>query len=412
MAKKKAASKRASAKDATAKKASKKALPKKAAKKATVKKAVAKAAKKSGAAASTKKPEIEISFPPEVVVPGVAASLGENATLPEIAFYYPNPYWYDPDWARNLILFFDGIGMLIPSYMEHAAQLDDYAIIAGLKEHNLFHVFLPETFIDEEAATRLETAMMAIIDSGALDSLSKEDDTSFAELSMSRMGFHTAEKAAQAVFEQLKKRNLAKESQDGVSVPLHPSVRYIILVLLAQILRLNGRQAGYELLPATDRPLLVNALTELLSQKQLPSAERVISLDLQAVGVDLGSIPIDEILSFRVEHREVYRNYTRQLKLTVHELGKMDADTQQIALENRQDEITSLASDIRKTARKAWKKPATFCLSAAGAIWRAYNGDPIGASLAGGAALLSIGKPDSVDTGAYSYLFSAKERFM
>jgi hypothetical protein len=26
--------------------------------------------------------------------------------LPEIAFYYPNPYWRDSSWAKNLILFF------------------------------------------------------------------------------------------------------------------------------------------------------------------------------------------------------------------------------------------------------------------------------------------------------------------
>jgi hypothetical protein len=39
----------------------------------------------------------------------------------------------------------------------------------------------------------------------------------------------------------------------------------------------------------------------------MPSAAHVISLDMQAVGVDLGSVPIDEILSFRTENREAYR---------------------------------------------------------------------------------------------------------
>ena len=37
---------------------------------------------------------------------------------PEVAFYYPGQYWYDADWIKNLILFFDGIAMLIPEYME------------------------------------------------------------------------------------------------------------------------------------------------------------------------------------------------------------------------------------------------------------------------------------------------------
>jgi Family of unknown function (DUF6236) len=414
MAKKKAAPKKALTKKAT----TKKNLVNKAGrrKKLAAKKTVTKAAKKStthtkAGHSSVETPKLQVSFPPEVVIPGVGTRAGD-AALPEIAFYYPNPYWHDAEWARNLILFFDGIGMLIPNYMDHAANFDDYAVIAGLKEHNLFHVFLPETFIDHEAVGRLKSAMLAIIESGALDSLPKEEGSAFAEISMSRMGFHVAEEAAQAIFEELKKRNLAKDTEDGVSIPLHPSVRHVILVLLAQILRQNGRTAGFELLPATDRPLLVQALTELLSQKQLPSAEHVIALDLQAVGVDLGSVPIGEILSFRAENRDLYRQYSRQLKMTVHELGLMDADAQQIALEERQEEIASLASDIRKTARKAWKKPATFCLSAAGAIWRAWAGDLVGASIAGGTALLSLGKPDSVDAGAYSYLFSARHRFI
>jgi hypothetical protein len=347
---------------------------------------------------------------PEVVVPGLAKKPPEGTELPEIAFYYPNPYWYDVDWARNLILFFDGIGMLIPNYMSDASRFDDLAVIEGLKQHRLFHVFQPESFLDKDAATRLEAATIAIVDSGALDRLQKEEDA-FGTLSMSRMGFHVAEDSANRILAELKKRNLARDSDDGVSIPMHTTVRYLILVLLAQILRDNGRKAGFELLPATDRPLLVSALAELLSQRVMPSAEHVISLDMQAVGVDLGSVPIDEILSYRAENRELYRKYARQLKQTVHELSLMPSDIQDSALEQRQDEIESLASDIRKRSRKAWKKPAIFVLSAAGALWRLYRGDAVGASLAGASALLSVGNGESVETGAYSYLFSAKQRF-
>jgi hypothetical protein len=37
---------------------------------------------------------------------------------PEIAFYYPNPVWYLGNWVKSLILFFDGIGLLVPTYMK------------------------------------------------------------------------------------------------------------------------------------------------------------------------------------------------------------------------------------------------------------------------------------------------------
>jgi len=388
MAKKKAAAKKAKEKTAAAKKAEKKAAPPK---------------KEAPAKVTRSQIQATRSAAPDVLQP--------DGGLPEIAFYYPNPYWRDADWAKNLILFFDGIGMLIPNYMPDSSHFDDAAVIAGLKEHNLFHVFQPETFLDNDSAMRLTNAMTEIISSGVLDDLAQKDEGDFAELSMSRMGYHVAEGYADEIFKQLKKRKLAEESKDGVSIPMHRSVRYIILILLSQILRKNGRDAGFELHPATDVPRLVAALSELLSEPAMPSAAHVISLDMQAVGVDLGSVPIDEILSFRAENREAYRMYARNLRLCIHDLGLMQPQEQHALLEKRQEEITDLASDIRKKARAAWKKPATFLLSAAGAMWQLQSGDPVGASIAGGAALLSLGKGERVDTGAYSYLFSATNRF-
>jgi hypothetical protein len=41
-----------------------------------------------------------------------------NTPAKELALYYPNPMWYRGDWVKNLILFFDGIALLVPSYMK------------------------------------------------------------------------------------------------------------------------------------------------------------------------------------------------------------------------------------------------------------------------------------------------------
>jgi len=36
----------------------------------------------------------------------------------ELAFYYPGPVWHSGDWIKNLILFFDGIALLVPDYIK------------------------------------------------------------------------------------------------------------------------------------------------------------------------------------------------------------------------------------------------------------------------------------------------------
>jgi hypothetical protein len=67
------------------------------------------------------------------------------------------------------------------------------------------------------------------------------------------------------IFEELKKRGLAKDSKDQVSIPMHPKVRSLVLVLLSQILRPYGKAINATLSPGTDMTNIVRALSELMA---------------------------------------------------------------------------------------------------------------------------------------------------
>jgi len=329
---------------------------------------------------------------------------------PEIAFYYPNPTWRSGDWVKSLILFFDGVGLLVPSYMMGRPEMDDPAIVAGLREHGLLHVLEPEIIVDAAATEKLATAMSDIISSGALDRLATEP-TEFAELSYSRLGGYGDQGLADMIHAELKSRGLARDTDDGVSIPMHPMVRSLVLVLLSQILRPQGAQLGVELSPATDRPEIVVALKELLSLPDTPSAGNVVASDLKFVGVDLGAVPIDEVLSFRREHLDQHKAYARAVRRFVRELSLLGAEDQAAALTEREEELTELADALSTTASKVWKQPASFALSAAGAAWTFTTGDPVGAILAAGAAATGYSSGSSIEVGAYSYLFDARRQY-
>jgi hypothetical protein len=192
----------------------------------------------------------------------------DTTDLPEVGFYYPNPMWMYGDWVKNLILFFDGIALLVPDYMEERLEHFDPAIVTGLRDYDLLHIIKPEEAVDKPATENLASVLTDVIVSGALDVLAK-DTTEFHELSRSRLGYYGDEKLADMIFDELKKRGLARDSEDGVSIPMHPLVRSLILTLLSQILRPYGNTKQITLNPVTDRPRLVNALAEMLS---LPSA--------------------------------------------------------------------------------------------------------------------------------------------
>jgi hypothetical protein len=329
----------------------------------------------------------------------------------ELAFYYPGPVWHSGDWIKNLILFFDGIALLVPDYIKDKPDMVDPAIAAGLRNEGLLHILEPEKIVDSAATKKLADAMSEVIASGMLDKLAK-GETEFHELSFSRLGGCGDVALATQILELLKKRGLARDSEDGKSIPMHPMVRALVLVLLAQILRPHGAAIHAELSPATDRPQLIGALTEVLSVSPAPSSGHVVASDLETVGVDLGPIPIDEVLAFRRENLKEHRAYARAVRRFVRELSQMPEKERAKALKDRLEEIRDIANDLKTLSRKSWKRPATFAIGIAGAAWMLTTGDPIGALLAAGASLLGGGdsEPDA-NTGAYSYLFRATAKY-
>ncbi len=334
---------------------------------------------------------------------------GISAT-PQLAFYYPGHLWRHSDWIKTLLLFFDGVGLLIPEYKMHEAERVAPELAGPMKDLGLIHYLVADKMVDSAATKQLTNAVGGIIASGVLDKLFTEH-TAFHEISMSRMGFYGDETLAVDLFKSLKSRGLARDSEDGVSIPLHPLIRNLILVLLAQILKSKGAPLGFELSPATDQTRVVRALTELLDLPSIPSSGNVVEFDLQSVSVDLTKMPLDEILDFRAQHGKEHRAYARSAKLFAEELSRLPVNEREQRFLGRQQELNDLANDLRNTSRKAWKRPASFALSLAGAAWTYHQGDYLGALLsAAPVALTGIGD-NNVDAGAFSYLFSAQREF-
>jgi len=212
------------------------------------------------------------------------------------------------------------------------------------------------------------------------------------------------------IFEELKARGLARDSEDGVSIPMHPMVRSLVLVLLSQILRSYGEKLDVELSPATDVPRMVQALSEVMGIKQEHSAGSVIEFDLNAVTVDLGAVSIDEVLSYRQENLQAHRHYALSVRKLAMELSRMPDQEREVAFQLRQAEISAIADDLRKRARKSWRKPSSFSLTLIGSAITAAT-SPIGAVIRAASAVAGYEGSKKPEMGAYSYLFNAQGRF-
>ena len=171
---------------------------------------------------------------------------------PDVAYYYPPTFWgrHDSGWVKSLLLFFDELAILLPDYMYGRHMAADPALVIPLQERGLLRVLEPNDWIDEETAESLAGVMVELLTTGAFDELPK--DVPFRELSQSRIGYGVDVGLADMLVEELEAKGLARPSEDGASIPLHPSVRTTILVILGQLSRVTGARKGLSVHPATN----------------------------------------------------------------------------------------------------------------------------------------------------------------
>jgi hypothetical protein len=346
-----------------------------------------------------------------------------TATSNELAYYYPEPYWLasEGSWIKSLLLFFDGVAILLPNYMRGRELVSDASLAGPLADSGLLRVLEPEWFVDEQLSTRLAEGMVELIVRGAFDEATP-DSEEFAALSMSRMGF--AELSASRmggrhsgvfamIHDELKERGLALNSADGYSIPLRRDVRMAYLMLLAQEAREAGRRQGFDLHPTTNGGNAREAVRSFLELPAMPSRHDVIAFDLATASVDLESVPLDEVLDFRRQHRTEFRDYMVDLRRFVAEVSTTDGPDRRRLFEQRQAELTSQAKGLRRLSLDAFKQPtnaAGFGLGLTGAAWTLATGDPVAAGLTAlGAALPFL--PTRNGGSAYSYIFRAHRQW-
>jgi hypothetical protein len=331
-----------------------------------------------------------------------------EAVLRDVAYLH-GPYWHPGrgDWIKSLLLFFDGVAILVPDYMYERPLLADPILAQPLAERGLLHRLSPEKLVDQAAAETLTDLLDRLLNAGAFDVL--DHDTAFVELSHSRLGGIADAGLTEIVLDQLRDRGLARHTEDGVSIPLHPAVRAFVLAVLPQLVRARAEASGYALQPASSHPTSLQALLGVLEMPVLPTAGHVVTADLEQVTLDLGPVALDEVLDFRHQYGAEHRAYVRDLRNFVRDLASLDETGRDQAFADRREALADTADQLRRLARTSWRRPlATFGLGIAGSAVSLASGNLIGAGLGAAGALLGLHRqadPASV----YTYLFRAQD---
>lgn len=335
--------------------------------------------------------------------------MADDAT--EVAYYYPAPFWLASEgaWVKSLLLFFDQVSILLPRYMHGRHIAADPTLVEPLEDKGLLRVLEPNNWLDQVMAEKLASTVVNLLTVGAFDDLPEAPH--FAELSQSRIGYGADVSLASWLVDELKQRGLARTSEDGVSIPLHPYVRTTILVILGQLARLRGIENHLSINPTTNNAGAVQDLIRLLARQPLPSASHVVAFDLEPVTLALDTIPLDDVLGFREDHHDAHKAYMRDVRRFAADLaGISDADEREVRLLERREELEEAGRALRRSARTAFgKNLAAWTFGLAGSWWSLAHGDPIGLALAAVPAVTAAAHDTEV-VSAYSYVFAAQRQ--
>jgi hypothetical protein len=342
-------------------------------------------------------------------------------------------YWRSPSWSptrgeqlKTLLLFFDGIAVLAGDGFKDQAVERDPVFAGPIADLGLLHVLDAEALIDEEMADDLREIVRCTLDTEPEARSSRfpgppwddywdawwecrDDQRDWLPLSLTRGGWIHWTPEHPSALDLLIERGLAR-TEERVGY-VHPWAYSLLMLALQQLIRRPAENLGLALQPVTATPAswvtLQNAIARADGRQPL-SAATVVSYDLDVVTLNLASVPLDEVLAFRDEHGAEYRAYARDLRSFVREIGTLEARDRASALVDRHEELADTAEDLRKLARRSWRRPmASFSLGIAGAAVALAAGNLPTAAIAVGGGLLGLRRQSDPGT-AYAYLFRAQ----
>jgi hypothetical protein len=197
-----------------------------------------------------------------------------------------------------------------------------------------------------------------------------------------------------------------------------PAARWAILYLFGQALRCSVASNFSDLLCV--EPVIPNMVDYQpfgstsfpgndIAFRKLTIAELEISDNLW-VPLDLGKVPLDELLDMKKAYAPDLRAYRKALDDFKRDLSASPDPTHLI--EERVQEISDYASGLRRRAGvNRARATASFMLSLVGAAWTGWSGDIVGSISALLAAAAGLPRNDARrDVTSYSYLMKVRHR--
>ena len=328
------------------------------------------------------------------------------STPSELAYYYPSSYWREgatSDWAKTLLLFFDGVATLVPEHERQAALDADPAVAGHLVDRGLLRMISTDELMWQWNHSASIYDMLVEYIRAVAPFIPPEP---FVPSDVPHV-LHTSKLPAVLV-DELETQGLARTAgfPESGQVQVHPEVWRIVLTSIADYVSQHSwPEISAYLLPVTDQ----SSCTRVVSQHIAARRAAVVASDLQQVSVNLAAVPLEEVLDFRDQYGADFRAYRRGLNQFVMALAKASPEERRILRIYREEHLADLNNELRNRSRLVSRGRAftPFLLGMVGGVMQVTSGDVLGGSGGMVGSLGALPSANSVERHEFSYLFRA-----
>lgn len=359
------------------------------------------------------------------------------STGEDYAYYFPQWIWPQRHLGamKVALLFFDGLVLTLPRDVAAQAVDTDPVLAQPLAELGLLKNLEPVEWMDLQTAEAFSALVLDLITSRRFGAVTREADqwrdldgpeaipTDDAPPQFIAGGEPWARQlpVGRRVLREMHKRGLVSKQIHNTIDNIDPSLRALILVVLAHAFRVRTADAPLRVHPVGAGADAEARFTELLRHvsprrandwrplRPLALLGPVAESDYSVLGADLSTVPLDEILAFRREHGEHYRAYARGLRSFLRETAILPEQERAQALADRREAIRQEAADLRRRSRGAFGRSTAFAaITVIASSWTAvHDGDAVGAALTVLAAAAGLPLSATPATTSYTYVIQA-----
>src|SRR5450756_2585759 len=328
---------------------------------------------------------------------------------PEFAHYYGDWFWDDSltGWVKSLLLFFDGIALALPAATA-ARLVESRPVLAQpLADLGLLRNYPPDLWLGSPWWLSSPWTMRA---PGLLNKVRRAQRLLLTLPEDSLLFLESVDNALEAgqggepeFGESLAKYDRALAAAKWEHGQSPGMMRALSVGVTSRLLWRSVTDVAIR--PVINDESAGSFVASIIGSHDRGLA-RIVTSDLARVGIDLGTVPLDEVLGFRRQHGAEYRAYAGEVRQFALALSLMPEAERPYALADRRAALEDKAEELRRIARASFMRGAvSLGFGVAGAAWTLAHGDTWGALFAAGAAAagLPAAAPEPIGA-AYTYI--------